>query len=576
MSRRVAVVASIVVVVAAFVVYSLYDVPRLDNNLMGDVERAGWVGALAARLGAGARLYDTLVVAMPPGALLVMRAIQRVVGRPLLVEELVLVQVARLALAFVAWSIARPLGSRRTGILVLVGTLAVVSQLPRESADEVLAALCAWGSLATGVRALLAAPGAARSRGFALTGALAALALAFETSTGVGAVSTWLLALVLWSRADVKAWLAGAAAGVGALLGLVLAAGASPAGYLRAVVADGLALHGGATGLGKTLLAEAFLAPALSASLVLVVAVVAVGFRTAGARDADAPASPAAPLAAALAFGVATLLLARGAHLPRVVGAVCTALAVTPAFGLVLAFVRLAAPDAERALAWKTLVVVAVGVTVTHGFAYPSLAPVAQYGPAIPVGVLALFSALERTRWRFVSGAALALLLAVPFGLRLDRAADARIAAGARGNWAGLSVGVRGGEILRLARRVQQLAAPGDTVLVLPDDPELAALVDRPRPPIRGAIVFAGEYPARLAAGDIATLDAHPPRVVIALPRSADKWRKLFHLLGHGAGARRVVDHVERDLLPRLYRRDSSYRCLYFFDQGVIDVWVRR
>jgi len=167
------------------------------------------------------------------------------------------------------------------------------------------------------------------------------------------------------------------------------------------------------------------------------------------------------------------------------------------------------------------------------------------------------------------------LLLAL-FSQRLERALAAQSPVGNAGYWAGMRVSYRGREVLHAARRVQSLTRPDDPVLVLPEDLELSALIGRPRPPLRGAVVFADLYPERLAAGDIRILDRNLPRVIVIVPRRRELWQRLFHVSTWSSGATKVVQHVLDDVLPEHYRRVATYRSVYFWDQGLIDIYLRR
>ncbi len=194
----------------------------------------------------------------------------------------------------------------------------------------------------------------------------------------------------------------------------------------------------------------------------------------------------------------------------------------------------------------------------------------------LPIGLVFLFVACRRARLAWLGYALFAGVLLTLFSQHLERALDARFPVGDRGYWAGMRVGFRGREVLRAAKRVQSLTRPGDSVLVLPEDLELSALIARPRPPLRGAVVFADLYPERLSATDIRTLDAHLPRVIVIVPRRRKLWHRLFKVWTTHSGATKVVTHVLDDVLPEHYRRVGTYRSIYFWDQGLIDVYLRR
>jgi hypothetical protein len=97
-----------------------------------------------------------------------------------------------------------------------------------------------------------------RRRLWLLTGAFAALTLAFKQSTGVGILAGWcaaqlyLAAVERWSGKKLGRslgaaayFLGGAALGVGLGIGLLVAMDGSLAGYVQSVLRDGPALKGG-------------------------------------------------------------------------------------------------------------------------------------------------------------------------------------------------------------------------------------------------------------------------------------------------------------------------------------------
>ncbi|MEB2323147.1 MAG: hypothetical protein OZ921_11580 [Sorangiineae bacterium] len=570
---------------AAFVGYALVVVPRVHSDLMGDVDRAGWAGAFAARLAGGARLYQDVVVTMPPGAIFVMGLIERMVGRPVLAAELAVVTLARLGTALVAARLAEQLDTRRTGLLVFASTLALTVGLTRESADEPLAALLVMVSLAMGARAFLAPEPAAR-RGFLAAGWLAAAALGFHTATGAGALAGWLIALARFGKGSARrSWGLGVLGGLGSLTGVALAIGAHPVAAVRAVVVDGWELLGGWFGVLGRAASSAVGARALSASLAVVALLAALALRVARRRGSLDPGEPSetrpdglavvAALAAAM-FAAAALGVLRGSQLPRALMSGADALRNLVGLGFVLALLFAFAARGPARCVWRTLALVSVAVGVARGLAEPAAPPTALDGPLIPVALLALFVALERAAVRGAQTAALVGALSALFGLGYERAALASARANGAPYFDGLHVSVRGAELIRLAQRVRELAPPGETVLIMPGDPELGALIGRPAPPLRGGLVFAGAYPARLVEGDLRALRDHPPRIIVRMARNGELWRRVFGAVGDEAPAARLVEAVDRELGSGRYRRDASFRCLYFFDQGLIEVWVRR
>lgn len=601
-----------------FVVFLFWYLPRLNNFVMGDRELTGWVGPLAARLRAGKRPYIDFVLPIPPGSFVLLAAIQKVMGRQLLLQELTVIALLQLGMAWLAYAIAVPLTSRTNAVLVAVASLVVLIQLPKEVAYDPAALTCAWGSLAVGVRALLANDGRKRRWLWWATGLVAALTLVFKQSTATGILVGWLGAFAYlaavgrWARPrpsfalgrDVLAWLGGVVIGSGLVVVVVLATGATLEAYARAVFLDGAALAGGPKALGLNLLNLTFVDNAFAGSLVLTAIAVAVGLRIARKerhlRLDDEPErkdalgrSTALAIAGAIAVafgGAVVLLVAHVRSLPKTLLEVTGHHALVPAFGVVLGAAFLIGqfwpappadlPDEERARrarvrhAFNALLLATIVCTLVHSASFAAFDPFYNNDPIIAVGFLLAFVALGRARLRWLRAVVFAFVLLGVFSVKLDRALGDNVAVGSHGDWAGMWVNYRGVQVLHAARLARRLAGPKQTVLVLPEDPELAALIGRPRPALRGAIVFVNEYPLRLAGEDIKTLDEHPPKVIVINPRNEHEWHEVFAAWPTRGGAARVIEYVLHYLLPRRYRRVGTFRTVYFFDEGLMDVYV--
>jgi hypothetical protein len=221
-------------------------------------------------------------------------------------------------------------------------------------------------------------------------------------------------------------------------------------------------------------------------------------------------------------------------------------------------------------------VIAAFASTLMHNTSAPEFRPFYDNNAIIPLAFMSLFVVLERADLRIVSVALLALFLSSSGGNKFFRAMTARVPIGTNGHWAWMRLNEHGFTMAIAAARARQLAGPKGTVLVLPEDVELQALVDRARPPLVGAIVFVDQYAPRLAADDVKRLDEHPPDVVIVHPRRPSAWQRFFRIWSGRSGAERVVRHVLFDMLPRMYRRDLTLRTTFAYEPAKLDVYVRR
>ena len=130
--------------------------------------------------------------------------------------------------------------------------------------------------------------------------------------------------------------------------------------------------------------------------------------------------------------------------------------------------------------------------------------------------------------------------------------------------------------IVRASQRVQELTSADDTVLVLPEDLELRALIGRPRPPIRGAVVFVDQYAARLTDADLAILEHNLPKVVVVRPSERKLWIVFFAIWTSRGGARQIIERFLDDWLPSRYIKDSTFPTRFDSRMVSMEVWVRR
>src|SRR4029077_9025542 len=78
----------------------------------------------------------------------------------------------------------------------------------------------------------------------------------------------------------------------------------------------------------------------------------------------------------------------------------------------------------------------------------------------------------------------------------------------------------------RLCAIVRDLTTADDTVLLMPNDPNVEAWFARPRPRLSSLFVFADQYLDRFVEADLRTLEEQLPALIVIGPRNF--WRG-FH-----------------------------------------------
>jgi hypothetical protein len=598
---------------AAYFVILWFHVPRLNNFVYSDREFTGWVGPIAERVTRGERLYDDFILPIPPGSFALLSLVQRITGRAVLLQELWVAGLSHLAMGLVGYGVAARFSTRKVGLLVAVTTLVLVTQTPKECVYDHTSLLFAWVALCTGAAGCLSASDGGR-RAWFVTGLLSTASLGFKQSTTVGMIAGWGVALVylygIASRrgrsAEAKERLGharhfafGLTAGLVVVLLLLLALGARPGSFVRAVLIDGPELKGGFKTLVLNLFLFATHYDAIRNTTIPTILVVIVGLfvaRRQGSLHLGEEGEPRPSLglgatillaaAPVLAFGIAAAMLGGGVRaLQPTFLAVAEGVRNVPAYGFVYAAVFFAAhltekgatTEARRARghALNAVVLASMVCSMIYDTSFVEFIPFYYNEPVIPIALLCLFVATERSRLTWATPLVLTVCVLPTFGVKLSRALsdDTLVTSG---HWAGLYVNYRGQEVMKAAARAKELAGPTGTVLVLPEDVQLVGLLEQPRPKLLGAVVFVDQYPRRVLAGDMATLDRNPPDVIILHPRRAREWRHVFHTWTTSSPAERMMDHVLTKLLPKQYDLDSTYPSIYFWDQGQIDVYSRK
>jgi hypothetical protein len=603
----------------AFLAYNALFVPRLGNVNFGDLEFTGWSSPQGSRLLAGERPYVDFILPIPPGSFVLLAALEWAVGKPLLLPELWLNAVAHLAMAWLAYLMALPLTARRNALLVAFCTLVTVVQLNKECAYDHTAQLVAWSSFVVGVRALLAT-GPRRRRLWVGVGFLAAFTLFFKQSTAIGAVAAWAAVLgylgavegISGHRTAARAVAAdalplgrGVAYGLAATWAGLIALGSTGSAFFEATFLDASVLKGGLGLLVKNVVVYLFAYPSYPGSLLLIAVFVIVALLIVAARgglgigDEPRRASPISrfdrvflPAVCLLTFGSAAALLALDVSYPLEWMFEVDRLKQVPAFGLVFTalffvthLVKVPPRDAERPLLEDTprmghvlnaLWLGALACSILHNTSAPEFRPFYDNNPIIPLAYLAFLVALDRARARWLQAGVVLLVALSLGGNRFYRSLIATTRATPGTFWSGMRLSERGVVMDRVARRVRALTAPTDTVLVLPEDVQLASQIGRPRPKLSGAIVFVDQYAPRLVSDDLARLDANPPKVIVIHPRDALDWQRFFRIWSGQSGAERMMHHVLGHLLPARYRRDRSYPTVFLWEPATLDLYVRQ
>lgn len=587
---------------ALFAALELALVPRLTNVHFGDVEFSGWSGPMGSRLLRGDRPYVDFILPIPPGSFVLLAGLEWLTGRLLLLPELALDALLHLGMGAVAYALARAVTSRKVAALTALGTLVTVVQINKECAYDHTAQLAAWGSVCLGLHAMTTADERRARRLFFLAGLLAAVTVVFKQSTAIGCLGGWILALGYLRAVDRERPLARAASELarGAALGLALVwlllllLGSTFGAFFHGVFWDGGALKGGLAFLVRNLFVDLFDYQTFPAPLALVAIFVLIGARLLRLRGslhlgdepgrrAAAPRSERVLVLLLFALGTATgfVLLRRGYPLEVAIALErlkqLKSLALVPACVIFAAHLVGPRGDGDSARTGHTLnaiLLLGLSCTALHNTSAPEFRPFYDNNVIVPLTFLVSFVVLDRAALPAVSLGVLALLFMSVFGSKFFRATTATSPA-LSPYLSGMLVSDRGRTLDRMAEHVRAITRETDRVLVLPEDLEVESLIGRPRPDLRGAVVFVDQYPRRLLANDLARLSEDPPRVIVLHPARDEAWEGFFRIWSGRSAAADFIHHVERELLPRRYRVESSYGTTYLNGTEKLLVFVR-
>ncbi len=113
-----------------------------------------------------------------------------------------------------------------------------------------------------------------------------------------------------------------------------------------------------------------------------------------------------------------------------------------------------------------------------------------------------------------------------------------------------------------------------DRVLLLPSDPNVESWFARQRPALSSPILFADQYWDQRVEVDLEALRRQPPRVIVIGPRQY--WRSFQRHWNKNYGTERLIDAVQRELLPRQYEHRLGQPILHRGGTDFMDVYVRK
>ena len=283
----------------------------------------------------------------------------------------------------------------------------------------------------------------------------------------------------------------------------------------------------------------------------------------------------------ALAFGTGSvLLLLRAKVVPFLFSALSVwsffvvQLGACLAIAFFLGHARSRAP-AHSEHAYNAAALAALGSAAAVSMSLMSFRPLDENNATIVIVLAAVFRGLERADLRALRWLALLFMVSAPLGTRLPRALLADSPVSDSISLRGMLVNSDGLEVVRAAARARALAGPAGSVLVLPEDPSLAALIGSTRPALCGAVIFADQYPERCLNWDLKYLGEHLPRVLVTRPTATDDWRPVFRQWRADAPAETLTTRF-LELHSKEYAHDSAYSTRWGKGFTSLDVWVLR
>jgi hypothetical protein len=582
-------------------------VPAHWTSIWMDREFTGWVAPIAGRFVDGQVLYtDGAHTPMPPLPVVLLRLLS---ARPTwLMESAANWLCQGLAIVAIYLAVRRDLprpAALVAGLAAIPNFYSLPKTIAYDSMVQALVGVTCWQMLAH-LRAVSESPTSSSlsaKRSLLFAAAATAASLLTKQSTGAGLLAGALAALLLarapgWRRKLDAVVLYGLATAVTFLvLLLAMSPWASAPGFLQDVVLHGSEPKGGpavmldrarvfgammfeglfsdglfslgvvgialALPMARTLLRERrpLAGPGPRSSLGVTAAVAVSFVITVAVILVLKPRYPGraihlAPLLAILAVG-AGRLLKPGKPLWRPHDALFACVCITlPA--------ALAHNLSVETLRWtydnNPLVVVALAVLAGAWLSF-SFLPKSIRFPAVPRAALVMF---------FLTGLTSPELVGQWMTVQNCRSSWPEVA-----HLDGAKLPASAADLRGLVRRVRELTpATGDDVLLLPEDPNVQAWFDRPRPRLQCTIWFTDQCWDGFVDHDLQALKQHPPKVIVIGPR--DYWRSFTHMLNPNSGVEELIDRLQRELLSVRYLRIDEHPISFQARREFMDIYVRK
>jgi hypothetical protein len=582
--------------------------PAHWTSIWMDREFQGWMIAIANRLASGPPLYvDGTHSPMPPLPYVLMLLAGG--GSGIWLTESVLNVVFQALILFGMYAALRSCVDPPIPLCATLAATPVIFAIQKTALhDSVAQCWAAWATMAV-VRGLAPDITASRARwwlrGAALLNALCALS---KQSTASGLTLGIVAAYLIADRARRPSQrLARAAAHVGWTLGLaaVLVLALSPVLSVRGLLEDvyllGAEPKGGVTEALRNLTRYGKqAAPLLAMHTPLALGLVWLARRArASGQPGRPPAEPWCLVAPSILTGTGILVLAlvpgtidphmwnaslRWAHDLYLRGfhVLWTGLCL----GLVGTAWALWRPSPTREeVPWMAMVLVLVPTALAHNLSTVYLRWTYDNNPLVVVAMAWLaregVAAVQRLGVRSRGVAHAALGVTMQLGVWLGLQPQLAVVQQCTEVWPEVAH-LRGARLRPGAERMRQLVRilrershPEDRVLFLPEDPNVGAWIERPRPDLTSAIAFADQYWDRHVDEDFRRLAAVPPKIIVLGPRRfAPMFARAFG--NRRWGVERLSDRIVNELLPRGYVLHVSQVIAFQEKTDRMDVYVRR